>query len=227
MPEVNKTMNGVFLKDEVTGTIVKCHATRSLTQNRKLARRIMNEKLESLELGSDSKLSRRIQRKQKRKSKQRARANAKYQDVDAAGLSNMDDELALVQHDVSHQELADMLAPEGAVILSERQLHRDLSPAQLRSIQAQQPARPDDDDRFDEEASSSASDDDDDLTSSSSSSSDSDTDISSSSSDDDVEHHAPPVTRDPAEEEDFVPLPRTKEQQPPSNTRIVHRMPID
>jgi protein subunit release factor B len=51
---VNKTNNCVFLKHVPTGTTVKCHATRSLVINRKLARRIMQERLDELQYGPNS-----------------------------------------------------------------------------------------------------------------------------------------------------------------------------
>ncbi|CAJ1068200.1 probable peptide chain release factor C12orf65 homolog%2C mitochondrial [Xyrichtys novacula] len=47
----NKTSNCVVLKHIPTGTIVKCHQTRSVDINRKRARDIMREKLDVLQKG--------------------------------------------------------------------------------------------------------------------------------------------------------------------------------
>ncbi|XP_015437363.1 PREDICTED: probable peptide chain release factor C12orf65, mitochondrial [Dufourea novaeangliae] len=44
----NKTSNAVVLKHKPTGLVVKCHETRSLQQNRKIAREIMLTKLDNL-----------------------------------------------------------------------------------------------------------------------------------------------------------------------------------
>jgi protein subunit release factor B len=49
--KINKTSSAVQLKHLPTGIVVKCQETRSRTQNRKYARRLLQEKLEELELG--------------------------------------------------------------------------------------------------------------------------------------------------------------------------------
>lgn len=50
----NKTSNAVVLKHKPTGLVVKCHETRSLLQNSKIAREIMLTKLDDLINGKDS-----------------------------------------------------------------------------------------------------------------------------------------------------------------------------
>ncbi|XP_057214035.1 mitochondrial translation release factor in rescue [Triplophysa rosa] len=69
----NKTSNCVVLKHIPTGIVVKCHQTRSVTHNRKLARDILREKLEVEYKGEESELLRRqresIQKKQKKRRK--------------------------------------------------------------------------------------------------------------------------------------------------------------
>ncbi|XP_076167831.1 uncharacterized protein LOC143146954 isoform X1 [Ptiloglossa arizonensis] len=50
----NKTSNAVVLKHTPTGLVVKCHETRSLLQNRKIAREGMLIKLDNLVNGEDS-----------------------------------------------------------------------------------------------------------------------------------------------------------------------------
>ncbi|XP_053997665.1 mitochondrial translation release factor in rescue [Hylaeus anthracinus] len=50
----NKTSNAVVLKHKPTGLVVKCHETRSLSQNSKIAREIMLTKLDDLINGEDS-----------------------------------------------------------------------------------------------------------------------------------------------------------------------------
>ncbi|XP_077015779.1 mitochondrial translation release factor in rescue [Tamandua tetradactyla] len=50
----NKTSNCVVLKHIPSGIIVKCHQTRSVDQNRKLARRILQEKVDVFYNGENS-----------------------------------------------------------------------------------------------------------------------------------------------------------------------------
>ena len=71
----NKTANAVVLKHKPTGLVVKSHETRSLLQNRKIAREIMLRKLDNMMNVEDSlqnqeeRLRKRdfIKKKQKRK----------------------------------------------------------------------------------------------------------------------------------------------------------------
>ena len=78
--KVNKSSNCVHLHHVPTGTIVKCHATRSLAENRKIARRILQERLEELLLGPASANRQRQAKMRKSKAKSRRRTRAKYGD---------------------------------------------------------------------------------------------------------------------------------------------------
>ena len=80
--KVNKTSNCVHLHHLPTGTIVKCHATRSLAENRRIARQIMQGRLEELVLGPASKNAKRAAKIRKQKAKTRRRAAVKYGDTD-------------------------------------------------------------------------------------------------------------------------------------------------
>ncbi|CAG5136388.1 unnamed protein product [Candidula unifasciata] len=51
---VNKTSNCVVLKHIPSGIVVKCHETRSLEDNRKLARQKLEEKLDQMWNGDES-----------------------------------------------------------------------------------------------------------------------------------------------------------------------------
>ena len=51
---VNKTANAVFLKHLPTGLWVKCHQTRSVEQNRKIARQLLTCKLDNHINGENS-----------------------------------------------------------------------------------------------------------------------------------------------------------------------------
>uniref|UniRef100_A0A8B9DPJ1 Mitochondrial translation release factor in rescue n=1 Tax=Anser cygnoides TaxID=8845 RepID=A0A8B9DPJ1_ANSCY len=50
----NKTSNCVVLKHIPSGIVVKCHQTRSVEQNRKIARKILQEKVDLFYKGEDS-----------------------------------------------------------------------------------------------------------------------------------------------------------------------------
>ena len=80
--KVNKSSNCVHLHHVPTGTIVKCHATRSLAENRRIAREIMQGRLEELVLGPASKNAQRAAKIRKQKAKTRRRAAVKYGEMD-------------------------------------------------------------------------------------------------------------------------------------------------
>ena len=80
---VNKTRNNVQLTHIPSGIHVHCQETRDLHQNRAIARKILLNKLELIALGQDSKLGKKIQRKQKRKYNAARRAKKKYGQADA------------------------------------------------------------------------------------------------------------------------------------------------
>ena len=51
---VNKTANAIFLKHLPTGLWVKCHQTRSVEMNRKIAKQLLVAKLDNLVNGENS-----------------------------------------------------------------------------------------------------------------------------------------------------------------------------
>ena len=82
--KINKTSNRVILIHEPSQIKVECQDTRSLQQNRKIARKRLLEKLDEHWNGSQSKSSikqaKAAQKKQKSKSKNRARLRQKQQE---------------------------------------------------------------------------------------------------------------------------------------------------
>lgn len=77
---VNKSMNKVQLHHKPTGIRVTCHEQRELMTNRKIARRLLAEKVDHFFNGASgtSKHARKIAKIQKRKKKSQSRAKAKY-----------------------------------------------------------------------------------------------------------------------------------------------------
>ncbi len=73
--KVNKTSACVHLKHLPTGLEVKCQSARSQVLNRFLARRLLVSKIESLFLGRESEVRRKIEkiRRQKRRRSRRAK----------------------------------------------------------------------------------------------------------------------------------------------------------
>lgn len=71
---VNKTSNCVVLKHIPTGTVVKCHETRSLDENRKRARLRLEEKLD-LDLNGDQSYLSRLKAEGEEAKKEKKRRN--------------------------------------------------------------------------------------------------------------------------------------------------------
>ena len=76
--KINKTSSCVLLTHQPTGTTVRCQRTRSQAENRRIARKMLQEKLEVLTLGEESKAMKRVQRLKKRKKRRRRRSVARH-----------------------------------------------------------------------------------------------------------------------------------------------------
>ncbi|XP_045634283.1 mitochondrial translation release factor in rescue [Ursus americanus] len=70
----NKTSNCVVLKHVPSGIVVKCHQTRSVDQNRKLARKILQEKVDIFYNGEHSLVYKEKQEAEKKKQERKKRA---------------------------------------------------------------------------------------------------------------------------------------------------------
>ena len=74
----NKTSSAVQLKHLPTGLVVKSQETRSRSQNRKIARRILAEKLEQIQLGDQSRTAIKAQEAKKKKASADKKKRRKY-----------------------------------------------------------------------------------------------------------------------------------------------------
>ncbi|KAM5499954.1 hypothetical protein McaMca56_002757 [Microsporum canis] len=74
----NKTNSAVQLIHIPTNTVVKCQATRSQSQNRKIAKQILAEKVELLEKGDQSRAAIVTNVKKKRKASKMKKSRRKY-----------------------------------------------------------------------------------------------------------------------------------------------------
>ena len=75
--KVNKTSTCVYLKHIPSGTEVKCQAERSQVLNRFLARRILADKIEQVQLGRKSEEDQRIAKIKRQKRRRSKRAKEK------------------------------------------------------------------------------------------------------------------------------------------------------
>ncbi len=66
------------MKHVPTGTIIKSQATRSRSQNRKIARRLLAEKIEAAEKGPESRAMLKADIKKKKKASKSKKARRKY-----------------------------------------------------------------------------------------------------------------------------------------------------
>ncbi|KAL2039174.1 hypothetical protein N7G274_008223 [Stereocaulon virgatum] len=80
--KINKTSSAVQLKHIPTGTVIKSQATRSRSQNRKIARRILAEKIEEAEKGPESRAALKAGIKSKKKASKSKKAKRKYRKLE-------------------------------------------------------------------------------------------------------------------------------------------------
>ena len=91
--KVNKTSNRVCLVHEPTQLRVECQETRSLPQNRKIARKRLQEKLDEYLHGSQSKANLKAQKMSTKKAKAKKRSRARMQEKkDSAGVDTDSEE---------------------------------------------------------------------------------------------------------------------------------------
>lgn len=82
--KINKTSSAVQLKHIPTGIVLKVQATRSRTQNRKIARQMLAEKVEEIQKGKESRVAVVGETKKKRKSSAVKKSKRKYRLLEEA-----------------------------------------------------------------------------------------------------------------------------------------------
>ncbi|KAL8964755.1 MAG: hypothetical protein Q9183_004237 [Haloplaca sp. 2 TL-2023] len=83
--KINKTSSAVQLKHIPTGTVVKSQATRSRSQNRSIARRLLAEKLEEAEKGPESRTALKADIRRKKKASKMKKARRKHRPQEDGG----------------------------------------------------------------------------------------------------------------------------------------------
>ncbi len=87
----NKTSSAVQLKHIPTGLVLKVQATRSRSQNRKIAREMLAERVEEIEKGKESRVAVVQEVKRKRKSSAIKKSKRKYRALEEARKASEDD----------------------------------------------------------------------------------------------------------------------------------------
>jgi len=82
--KINKTSSAVQLIHKPTGIVVKSQATRSRTQNQKIARQILAEKVELLEKGEQSRIAVKTEAAAKKKASKTKKSQRKYRALEEA-----------------------------------------------------------------------------------------------------------------------------------------------
>lgn len=77
-PAQNKSASAVQLKHIPSGIAVKSQATRSRTQNRKVARQLLADKVEEKEKGKDSRIALKQQIERNKKANRKKKTEKKY-----------------------------------------------------------------------------------------------------------------------------------------------------
>ena len=108
--KINKTNSAAQLTHIPTGIVVKCQATRSRSQNYTIARRLLAEKVENLQMGDESRAAKVVERKSRKKRSADKKKRRKYMElagekdgVDGDGVEDEED----AEDEDGGQEIAD------------------------------------------------------------------------------------------------------------------------
>ncbi|KAI0016220.1 RF-1 domain-containing protein [Xylariomycetidae sp. FL0641] len=121
--KINKTNSAVQLKHIPTGTVVKCQATRSRSQNRKIARQLLADRLDDLACGGESRSSvvGAVKRKKKASSAKKSRRKyRKLEEEQAAAAASAGEE-----YNIREEELGDEQEEEEDLLREGRTLAQD------------------------------------------------------------------------------------------------------
>ncbi|BFZ62409.1 hypothetical protein YB2330_003503 [Saitoella coloradoensis] len=89
--KINKTSSTVLLQHKPTGIVVRCQETRSRDQNRKVARKILAERIDHLENGAESKKEKKREKLAKKKANKKKKAKKKHAKKDGEEDKEIDE----------------------------------------------------------------------------------------------------------------------------------------
>ncbi|KAI8943572.1 hypothetical protein NX059_001568 [Plenodomus lindquistii] len=119
--KINKTSSAVQLIHHPTGIVVKYQDTRSRELNRKRARRILQDRLEELELGDDARTRVKAREKSRKKASSAKKSRRKYRALAEGNKEGGDEEAE--EEDVEKMEV--VVDDEGAVKVGEEVARSD------------------------------------------------------------------------------------------------------
>ncbi|KAG9520927.1 hypothetical protein KCU99_g5948, partial [Aureobasidium melanogenum] len=100
--KINKTSSAVQLKHLPTGLVIKCQETRSRSQNRNIARRILAERVELLVMGHQSRAALKAEKEKKKKASKNKKARRKYRKLDHGDDVEIED--TEIHEDQGHED---------------------------------------------------------------------------------------------------------------------------
>jgi protein subunit release factor B len=115
--KINKTSSAVQLKHIPTGIVVKYQDTRSREVNRKMARRILQDRIEEMELGDDARTRVKAREKSMKKARATKKSRRKYKALEEAKQSAREDDS--VDEDVVLEETEEQAAAPDSVRVSD------------------------------------------------------------------------------------------------------------
>lgn len=97
--KINKTNSAVQLKHIPTGLVVKCQATRSRTENRKIARQLLADKLDDMSRGDESRSSVVGEVRRKKRASAAKKKRRKYRKLEEGSAAEGEEELEEEEED--------------------------------------------------------------------------------------------------------------------------------
>ncbi|KAI9367588.1 RF-1 domain-containing protein [Aspergillus egyptiacus] len=95
--KINKTNSAVQLIHNPTGVVIKSQATRSRSQNEKIARSLLADKVEQVLNGDQSRLALKAERERKKKASRMKKSRRKYRELEGKKVEEDDHIKALKQ----------------------------------------------------------------------------------------------------------------------------------
>ncbi|RJE23002.1 peptidyl-tRNA hydrolase domain protein [Aspergillus sclerotialis] len=90
--KINKTNSAVQLTHKPSGTVVKCQATRSRSQNKKIAEQLLADKVEQQERGDKSRAAIKADRARKKKASKVKKSKRKYRALEGEKQGEVDND---------------------------------------------------------------------------------------------------------------------------------------
>lgn len=107
----NKTNSAVQIIHKPTGIVVKSQATRSRSQNEKIARQLLADKIEALQKGDQSRVAIKAERARKKKASKMKKSRRKYRQLEEGSVQEEEEEEERGEEEREQQERQDL--PQG------------------------------------------------------------------------------------------------------------------